>query len=263
MLQTASGIVLKRFPFRDSGVTVKLLLENGQSLMLSIHGILASRKRSNLITEPGTVITAVYYEHSHGQGSLKEATVVRDFAGFKGNYDSLLILSALLEIIDYATRGGENRGLYILLEGGLQELEEKSIAVKCSLLSTDLRKWLLAFIGFFKIRLLKAIGMVGDTTICSECGDKLGVEAGRNHPELNFSCHECSSHHTRQDGEIATLISQAARLKFARYLSLLNESKINGDVLKEIDSVATNALENFFDRQLLALTELKKHLGNK
>jgi len=276
MLRTEQGIVIKRFPYSEANTGIKILTEEGQILTLTAYGILSSKKRSNLISEPGSLISVTYYEHTHSTGALKEGNVVEDFEEIKKNYDSLLVLSYILELTDAAVKGEKNSGFYNLLYGALQEMKktdifERGFKMKKNRSSLDNLGdifWLYAFLGFYKIRIVKLLGLLGDTGICANCGNPLGGRVKFAVPDVSFLCENCTdgtsaSEASASGAHMAEWIRFAAVNRFQKYLSYLPPtSETIMESLTEMDHYLNRTLEYFFSKILTSKIQLYKYIGS-
>lgn len=278
MLRTEQGIVIKRFPYSEANTGIRILTESGQILTLTAYGILSSKKRSNLISEPGSLISVTYYEHAHSTGALKEGNVVEDFEEIKKNYDSLLVLSYILELTDVSAKGEKNAGFYNLLYGALQEMKktdifERGFRMGKSGNSLDKSKnedifWLYAFLGFYKIRIVKLLGLLGDAGICANCGNPLGGRVKFAVPDVSFLCENCTdgtsaSEASASGAQMAQWIRFAAVNRFQKYLSYLpSASETVMENLTEMDHYLNRTLEYFFSKILASKIQLYKYIGS-
>lgn len=224
MLQSASGIVLSRRNVGEADAIGRVLFESGTAKDIRVHGIRKSRSRSNLLLEPGSLVRLTYYESEERPGvsaeslqfaSLKEGHVIERFGALKDSgYRGLLILSYFLELAEFGSRAGEASELYLLLKGTLEELSRSTDA------AGDRFQFTLLSI-FFKTRVLKVLGLVGDARACSECGRELGDLALWNLPEVFFSCEQCAPEANSADAHSARIIAAAAGLRFGRFAEYL------------------------------------------
>ncbi|MCR9142538.1 MAG: DNA repair protein RecO [bacterium] len=225
MLQSGPGIVLNRRNAGEADAIGRVLFESGEAREVRSHGVRKSKSRSNLLLEPGSLVHLTYYQSEERPGvsadavifaSLKEGHVVERFASLKEDgYDGLLVLSYFLELANFGSRAGDSPELFLLLKGTLEEL-----ATPCEAGLKAFRFTMLSI--FFKVRVLKILGLVGDARSCAECGGELREEALWNVPEVFFSCDACASDANIPDAYSARVVAAAAGMrygKFAEYLA--------------------------------------------
>lgn len=224
MLQSAPGIVLNRRNVGEADAIGRVLFESGVTREIRSHGLRKSRSRSNLLLEPGSLVQLTYYESEERPGvsadsvifaSLKEGHVVERFAPLKDSgYDGLLVLSYFLELAQFGSRAGDAPELFLLLKGTLEELagpaEPAVQTFRFTLLSI-----------FFKVRVLKILGLVGDARSCSECGRELEDLALWNLPEVFFSCEGCAPDANPADAYAARVVAAAAGMRFSKFAEYL------------------------------------------
>ncbi len=261
-LLTEKGFVLNRRKVGEADVILTLLRENGPIVRVKVHGILQSRKRSNLLTEPGCYISATYYHKEDAPGSLKEGHVIERFEELKSGYDDMLLLSYLLELTGASAGGEDTHDLFVLLRGCLRELQSLSAADKRT--TRDIR----LLLGFFKVRLCKILGILGDPGHCSECGAELNGPASWSLPEMNFLCENCSVNADEIEGGLSGLVRLAGDYRFANFLKRLPElpaaTKVtHEDALTRWDDALGQCLEEFFGAPLQSATAFYGRLNRE
>ncbi len=252
MLATVRGFVLRRNRIADADVSFEVLTETGETVRLRAHGILASKRRTGLVTEPAALIEAVYYAHDAG-GSLKEGRVLDRFEECKGDYRSMLVASHLLELCSRSARGVEGGQLFTLLQGALQEFRRLDSR------AGDFVPEARCLLAFVKVRLAGLLGVLAAANQCSECGAELGPLAVWLLPELAFRCPRCSDQATALDGELAALTRAAGRARFSVFRAGLSQSHATVALW---DTRLLSCLEHFFGSALTSSAELYRELGS-
>lgn len=246
-LITSRGIVLGREKAGEADVMVHLLEESGALRRLRVFGIQGSRRRSNLLTEPGSLIRAVYYEGKGGHGSFKEGELTDRFEEIKSDYAGMCLVAYLLELAELAARGDEHPELFLLLKGAFDQLRGGISGPADDPLTRS--HGLLVLLGFFKVRLLKLLGLLGETEICSRCGGPLGARAGWALPEVSFHCQKCSDRAGKREALMAGWIGWASRLRFENFAKQvaslqIADSSLTGDWDRQLGM----CLEAFYSR---------------
>lgn len=249
MLANAVGFVLNRKRAGEADITFELLPETGRTLRLRLHGILASRKRSGLVAEPGALIEAVYYQKEDGFGSVKEARVRDRFEECKQNYETMLIVSHLLELCSLAASGDESGQVHQLLLGAMGELRARQPDPRKVAGAQEVRRLL----GFFRLRLARILGVLADPQACAECGEALENEAVWLLPELAFACHRCRADVSKEDFRMAQLMVAASRQRYANFADTV---PADGPLLATWDRNLLRATEAFLGREVRTAGEL-------
>lgn len=242
MLTKATGIVLRRSKMKEADLSVQVLAESGGLVELYVHGIRASKSRSQLLAEPGTLIHFDFYEKDERGGSLKEGEILDRFDEIKSDYLGTLVLSYLLELVGLAARGEATPETYQLLLGALGEI--RAAGTRAS--ADERRLFLIQLLAFFKIRLLRILGLLGDTEHCDTCGNSLGDRAGWAVPEMTFRCGRHAEVSSRDEAWMAGLIGHAAVTRFQRLRASLPDRGPGLDVWKRLDEWLSRCLEHYF-----------------
>ncbi len=232
MLQSASGIVLNRRNVGEADAIAGVLFESGVTRDVRSHGVRKSRSRSNLLFEPGSLVRLTYYESEERPGvspdsrifaSLKEGHVVERFGALKDSgYEGLLVLSYFLELASFGSRAGDAPELFLLLKGTLEELTNPLSPELAPLENAELKSFRFTLLSiFFKVRVLKILGLVGDARSCAECGRELGELAFWNVPEVFFSCDGCAPDAGAADAYSARMVAAAASMRYSKFAEYL------------------------------------------
>lgn len=256
----------------------QLLFSTGLQREVRSHGLRKSKSRSGLLLEPGSLVQLTYYENEKTTGevaivaSLKEGHVIERYAALKdGGYDGLLLLSYFLELARFGAKAGESTELFLLLKGTLEALAELCADNAAPVRSA---RFLLLSV-FFKVRVLKILGLVGDARTCAECGSELGDEAIWGVPEVFFTCDRCAVDVNRADAYAARAIAAASEMRFGRFAEYLADwpagttpqdgQLAQTDELPEwllhIESRLLQCMEHYQGGPLRAATQLREHAG--
>ena len=205
-LEKTCGIVLHRKKIGEAHSIVQLLTEEDALLALRFHNIYLSKKRSRLLTQPASRIAIDYYTTSQNISSAKEGSILAAFHPTQANYDDLLIMSYLLDLTLGGAKYGTSQGLYMLIQGSLRTLCQKR----------DDNQARLALVIFFQVRLLKILGLLGETKHCSQCSAPLKRQAHWCLPEMRFLCQACAPHKaTRKAFLMAQTVAAASSQRFS------------------------------------------------
>lgn len=252
MLNTVRGFVLRRHRVADADVAFDVLTDSGALFRLRAHGILSSRKRSGLITEPGALVEAVFYAHDDRGGSLKEGRVIDRFEEAKAGYQGILVVSHLLELCSRSVQGVEGDGLFTLLSGALEELRTHPAA---SADGAPVRHLL----GFVRVRLARLLGVLSDPAHCTTCGEPLARAAAWMMPEVAFQCDRCSEHANTTDAEFARLTDRASRERYSRFQDAVLSSH---PLISDWDGRLLRCAEHYLGAGLRTAPELYRRLGS-
>ncbi len=178
--------------------------------------------------EVGSLLQFVLYEHSDTMASVKEISLVERFDQLKSGYTQLLLLSHLLALIDGMAAYSPGAQLYTLLFGSLQWLEKRLAVLseeeKKSIHSNPAknREFFLLLL-FFRVRLLRYGGLLGDLDHCSRCGVELTSGGGLD-GELSLHCASCGTGYSGDFGLFRKELKMPLLLRFGDMLSYLEKS---------------------------------------
>lgn len=269
MLNKATGIVLRRDKAKEADLSVQVLLESGKLVRLYLHGIRASRTRSQLLAEPGTLIRCDYYEKDEAGGSLKEGEILDRYEELKGDYLDTLALSYLLEAAGLAAKGEATPEVYQLLIGALGEIRAYTAEAKATAAAPDAasttaeerRKFfLIQLLAFFKIRLLRILGLLGDSRHCDVCGTELGARAGWAVPEMTFRCARHADESSQAEAWMAGLITRAAATRFQTLRAGLGDPDLEPETWRRLDEWLSRCLEHYFATPSAVAPQLYRRL---
>ena len=255
MLIKTTGIVLRRAKQKESDLSVQLLDEDGALIELYMHGIRASKSRSQLLAEPGTLIRCEYYQKDERGGSFREGAILDRFDELKGDYTGTLVLSYLLEMIGLAARGGPMPENYQLLNGAMEHLRGSPAGTGPARGLFHLR-----LLAFFKVRLLRILGLMGDCEHCEICGNPLGERAGWNVPEVSFRCRRHAEEHSREEAWMAVFLTRAAVTRFDPLLAWIGQDSPPLEVWRRMDEWLSRCLEHYFATPSTVSMQLYKQL---
>ena len=238
MLQTAKGIVLQRRDEGESDTLAHMIVESGERITLRVYGIRASKKRGNLLTEPGNLLKATYYAKTPTFGSLKEAVIRDGYGEIKSNYRDVLVMSYVLDITHKAMQGNNSNEMFLLLKGALDEFRKACIE------GYD-RNFAFSLLSFYKVRLFKLLGLLGDTDFCSSCGGELEGKAAWMAPEMFFQCPRCNGGADSRDYEIAGFVRLFSRTRFQKACEHLTQGLSTG-ILPGFDHKLAKSLDHYF-----------------
>ncbi len=247
----ARGIVLSHYPLHEADEVARILTENGAMLELRAKGIRLSRRRSRLIFEPGCLVSFEYYAALSGLSYLKEGYLEKRHETLKQDYLSLLTLSLFLELSASAAFYEKAPGLFVLLEGALEQLKLWNRAIEK----------LLLLMSFFQIRLLKISGLLGSAENCSLCDSPLGERALWNLPEVHFGCQNCKPQANKRDASMASTIALAAKSRFGHFCENIPLSTEN-EIMTLVKQLS-HSIEIFRGKRLPAATTFYQYMDSK
>jgi DNA repair protein RecO len=223
MLKSEEGIVLSRKKSGEADLEITLLSSEGSLMRVKMHGLRASRHRSQLLGEPGSLIKILLYENRRDGAvhrSMKEGELLDRHEELKGEYEKTVLLARLLRIAEQSATPEPHPDLYRLLLGAIRFRGREFDTLGGGGLDDEL------FVDFYIIRILKISGLLGDPTICSSCGRDLEKRAHWAVPEPFFYCDACSEKANRNDFLHSRLISLAERIKFGAFVTRTREEGI-------------------------------------
>lgn len=155
MLAQTKGIILRTLRYGDADLIVTLLTNEGARLQLFARAALKSKKRfGGGVLEPTHFVTASYEDRRSRLGgdselhSLREASLIEDFAGLRKDYARVEAALKMLQIVARIVREGDTGSaeIFNLLGNALREAQT----------STALDRLII----HFEIRLLASQGIL-------------------------------------------------------------------------------------------------------
>ena len=177
---TAKGLVLKETCVGEADKILTLLLkEHGR---ISVSARSARKTGSKFLSAAQTFCYADFSVYS-GKGfySLASAEPIKNFYGIAEDYDKLRTASYIVELADKTLMDGENCDeiLYLLLVT-LSKLEKNAQPPEIVR-------------AVFLIKFLQLNGYSPETSVCSECGEKLNEPGGEIYlGESGTVCEGCA-----------------------------------------------------------------------
>ena len=242
------GIVLQRYPHKEMDMIFRLLSEKGELHELFIYGIRKSKKRSHLITEPGSLVKLDFYFQKDNLSIYKEGNVENRFESIKKDYLFFLILSYFLELTNIVANYNPSISLYLLLQGSIETIS----------LQKKEKKNTFSLIIFFQTRLLKILGILGSLKYCSECNSILNEKATWLLPEVVFLCQSCSKKSKEEDFYFSQILQLAQSYRYDKFQNEIYTYNISN--FKKVWTYLNQALKFFFNRDFPIIQEIQKLL---
>jgi len=250
MIRSVRGLVLRR-KSEELDIRFDLLTEEGNLVSLREHGILNSKSRSRLLSEPASIVAIEYYEKGNDRGSVKEGNVVDRFDILKESWKGHLLLAHLMELALLSSRGEPSSELFDLVKAALERLKDSLSRKKASLDDTFFS---LSFLVFFKIRLLGFLGIMGDPAHCAQCGEPLKGKVFWKIPDMSFLCENCSDEAIAAFFHFVRLIQAAIGAKFEEFCEASRKSQ--AVTLSSLNQNLDVVLEHYFQKGLNSAREI-------
>ena len=158
-IHTAEAIVLRRYPFRETSITLSCLTDRFGKLKGLVKGLRAQPSRHRSAMEPCTVNRIVFYETRTSQLHLvSQCELLNPLAGLQRDLDTTTLAALCVELVDAVVPLEEPQPpTYRLLKHTLERL---------SLGGADLQ----AVRAHFILRLLRLAGFQPQLDECTGCG---------------------------------------------------------------------------------------------
>ena len=158
-IHTAEAIVLRRYPFRETSVTLSCLTDRFGKLKGLVKGLRAQPSRHRSAMEPCTVNRIVFYDtHTSQLHLVSQCELVNPLAGLQRDLETTRLAALCVELVDTVVPLEEPQpALYTLLKHTLERL---------ALGGEDLG----AARSHFIVRLLRLAGFHPQLTECTGCG---------------------------------------------------------------------------------------------
>lgn len=218
-LRKGRAVVLRRMAAGEKDLLTEILLDTGERRWLRLHGILASKTRSPVLGEPGTLIQIDFYEGPQSELSLREGSVVERFEALKGDYRKQDFLARILKLGRVLASGEPDRSHFVLIASALDYAARSIVAPGGTGVGdrapTSDAHGMDAFLIFLVVRVLASMGLLGDPARCAQCERPLDPEGLAAWGDgAFFLCARCSPAADRAGAIAAGLVG---RIYTARY----------------------------------------------
>lgn len=144
-----------------------------------LKGIRKSRRRSLTSSDPGTLLSIIYYSGKSAMPVISDFSIITSAEASRGDLDIFYSLSFILELIKKSSAPMDNdERLYLMLTRSLEVLNTKVAP--------------LHFAVFFLIHLLKQQGLLEEPGQCRNCGKTVEGKARFHTSTLHIYCAACA-----------------------------------------------------------------------
>lgn len=180
-LHTADAIVLRRYPFRETSVTLTVLTDRHGKLKGLVKGLRAQPNRYRSAMEPATVNRIVFYDtHTSQLHLISQCELLADLPELQQDLDTARIASFCLELTDTVVPLNEPQpGSYRLLKHTLERLAVRGTGDREALRM------------HFILRLLRLAGFHPQLDECTGCGGLVHEQGYWSAKQGGLLCVKC------------------------------------------------------------------------
>lgn len=127
MIVKNQAIVIKSFPYGDTSLISRLILNDGNKISLLIKGAISMKSNKGALFQPLNLIEIDYYHKETRDIQIyKEGTLINGFMNLRKSFDSIKYSLSMIDIIDktLAKHNHENI-IFNLLENCLLRMSDK------------------------------------------------------------------------------------------------------------------------------------------
>ena len=127
MIVKNQAIVIKSFPYGDTSLISRLILNDGNKISLLIKGAISMKSNKGALFQPLNLIEIDYYHKETRDIQIyKEGTLINGFMNLRKSFDSIKYSLSMIDIIDktLAKHNHENI-IFNLLENCLLKMSNK------------------------------------------------------------------------------------------------------------------------------------------
>ena len=179
-IQKATGVVLSSMQLAEADKLARVYTKEFGKRSFLFKGIRKSRKRPQIVTEPGTIVNLLYYFHSKRDLYIvTEVNEYKSYSAIRDDLERILHLYFILEITDKSSGYNDtNRTLFTMLAAGINTLSSTDHVNAMSL--------------FFLIHLLMIHGIFHDFNRCKFCENSAFNEFRIDISDFRPVCSKCS-----------------------------------------------------------------------
>ncbi len=156
-IQKATGIVLSSRQFGESDYLCTVYTKEFGKRDFVFKGLQKSRRRPQIISEPGTIADVVYYFHDDKMSYIvNEYNIIKHNIGIRNDLRKIYLLYFVLALIEKTTGYNDrNKSLFELIAAGIDNIPGTEFYEHFSV--------------FFSLHLLKLHGILPDFQKCKIC----------------------------------------------------------------------------------------------
>tara|TARA_Y100001980_G_C14549412_1_gene331270 strand:+ start:1282 stop:1923 length:642 start_codon:yes stop_codon:yes gene_type:complete len=127
LVKKSQAIVIKSFPYGNSSLISRLILEDGQKLSIIVKGAKNIKNNKSIIFQSTNLINITYYYRESREIQIhKESELINNFYHIKKSFNSLKYALCVVDIIDKATPKNYNDiNMYDITLQSLNKIEFK------------------------------------------------------------------------------------------------------------------------------------------
>jgi DNA repair protein RecO (recombination protein O) len=212
-IHTAEAIVLRRYPFRETSVTLSCLTDQFGKLKGLVKGIRAQPSRYQSAMEPLTVNRIVFYDTRTSQLHLiSQCDLVAPLTGLQRDLETMWVAALCVELIDAVVPLEEPQpAVYQLLKETLHRLASGDAP-------------LMALRVHFIVRLLRLAGFQPQLSECASCASAVGSSAFWSPRQGGLLCGRCLHEDPRAEAAVPGVLEALQALSSSERPPALHEA---------------------------------------
>jgi len=239
-LHTTDAIVLRRYPFRETSVTLSCLTLKYGKLKGLVKGLRAQPNRYRSAMEPITINRIVFYDTRTSQLHLiSQCDLLSSLPELQRDFETAKCAAFFVDLVDHVTPLEEPQpGIYELLKETLERL---------ALGAGDMASIRVHFI----VRLLRLVGFQPQVDECTGCGTAVHSMGYWSPKQGGFLCRACLHEDPSAETALPELLNALEALSHSEHPINLDES-LQKSLRKRLDDFLLWRL----DKPLKTLTKV-------
>ena len=178
-IHSAEAIILRRYPFRETSVTLTCLTDQFGKLKGLVKGLRAQPNRYRSAMEPMTINRIVFYDTRNSQLHLiTQCELVSSLTGLQTDLETMRLAALCMELVDHVVPLEDPQPvIYQLLK---QALERLALGEHAALVRTH-----------FIVRLLRLAGFQPQADMCTGCNIVVRAEGFWSAQHGGLLCASC------------------------------------------------------------------------
>ena len=178
-IHTTEAIVLRRYPFRETSVTLTCLTDQFGKLKGLVKGLRAQPNRYRSAMEPMTINRIVFYDTRNSQLHLiTQCELLSSLTGLQTDLETMRLAALCMELVDHVVPLEDPQpAIYQLLK---QALERLALGEHAPLVRTH-----------FIVRLLRLAGFQPQADMCTGCSIVVRAEGFWSARHGGLLCPSC------------------------------------------------------------------------
>ncbi len=250
-IQKARGIVLSSRITGEADHLCKIYTKEYGKREFIFKGLQKSKKRPQIISEPGIIADLLYYHHENRNSYIvNDYYIIKDTMQIRNDLKKIYSLYYLVNLIEKTTGfNDQNKSIFDLLANGISFISKAEFAEHLS--------------AFFSIQLLRIQGILPEFQKCKICGQK--IPNGFHIDLLDFHpvCRKCVNTIANKSGLFDRIIAEYIHNSLTEKFASIKHSDFPSESIINFLFCISIFFENYYHVRINAKDQLIAELSGR